>query len=237
MKRRPTYPTIAAVAALGFIWTACSDAPTESPAELAAPQFKKGGKPGPPTPDDAFPTIVTFRPDLTDKIRSDDELRSDDLYNGPAYEDGVCGVTADLGNFDDARMNPDANYRKGRHLKTCGDARVLIIELDDPDDDGGSGLSRIVAGVFSNIDQVLTVTGTDPELHWGVFNAPDPCGQLFFDPAPSFHPSNASNLLLVSYDGADTWTVRTQDFPNDVGFCSGDGRLFHMPFQMTIRRQ
>jgi hypothetical protein len=104
----------------------------------------KGGDPGPPPPPDAFPTKVTFRDALdpstgefTDNIRSDFALRvGDPLYRGPAYEDGVCGVVADLGNFEDARMDPDMSYRKGRHRKTCGDARALIIERDEPADDG-----------------------------------------------------------------------------------------------------
>jgi hypothetical protein len=246
MKRHPSYPMVAAVAAAGFIWAACTDAPTGSAAELAAPQFAKGGKKGkPPQPGDPFPTIVTFR-DADgadgDNIRSDDELRSDDLYKGPAYEDGVCGTWANLGNFDDARMHPDGKYRDGKHRKTCGDSRVIIIELDDPVD-GQSGLPRIEDGVFSNIDQVLLVTGPT----WGVFNAPDPCGQLFFNPD---NPNGAgSDLLLVSFDDNgtaddltdDVWTVRTQDplegTRRDKGFCSEAGRLFHMPFEMTIRRQ
>ena len=106
--------------------------------------------------------------------------------------------------------------------------------LDEPVD-GGSGLPRIEDGVFSNIDHVLTVTGTD-ERRWGVFNAPEPCGQLFFDPA---NPNGAgSDSLRVDFDEAnDVWTVRTQDSPNDKARCSEDGRLFHMPFEMTIRRQ
>ncbi len=233
-----SHSQMALLTAICMLGIACSDAPTESPAELAAPQFKKGGKPGPPTPPDAFPTKVTFRDDLNHNIRSDRELRSDDLYKGPAYEDGVCGVTADLGNFDDARMNPDANYRKGRHLKTCGASRVIIIELNDPDDNG-SELGQIVAGVFSNIDKVLTVTGPT----WGVFNAPNPCGQLFFD--PDVPERGGSNSLLVSFDdngtpadpADDVWTVKTQPYPDDKGFCSENGRLFHIPFEMTIERQ
>ncbi len=71
MKRRPTYPMMAAVAALGLIWAACTDAPTESPAELTAPQFKKGGGGKPPKPGDPFPTIVTFGDASSDNIRSD----------------------------------------------------------------------------------------------------------------------------------------------------------------------
>ena len=237
-----SHSQMALLTAICMLGIACTDAPTDSPAELAAPQFAKGGKPGPGTPDDAFPTIVRFRDALTDNIRSDAELRvGDGLYKGPDYEDGVCGVTADLGNFDDARMNPDANYRKGKHRKTCGDARVLIIEGDDPVD-GGSKFS-IAFGVFSNIDKVLTVTGTD-ERRWGVFNAPAPCGQLFFS-HKDIPKGGGSDSLLVSFDdngtraipADDVWIVKTQPYPDDVGFCSEGDRLFHMPFQMTIRRQ
>ena len=236
MNRHLTYPIMAAVAALGFIWAACSDAPTESPAELADPQFAKGGKPGPGTPSDAFPTIVMFRDDDSDNIRSDGR---------GSYEDGVCGVFADLGNKDDARMHPDAMYRNGKHRKTCGASRVIIIELNDPKDNG-SKLGQIVAGVFSNIDKVLTVTGTNVKQSAGVFNtlSAGTCNQLVFNPVPRFLPKNGSDLLLVSFDDRgtadvadDVWTVRTQGFPNDKGFCSEGGGLFHMPFQMTIERQ
>jgi hypothetical protein len=209
---------------MGFLAVACSEVPTDSPAELAAPQFKKGGDKGPPTPDDAFSTIVTFRDLGSDNIRSDDR--------GP-YEDGVCGVRADLGNHDDARMHPDAGYSKGKHRKTCGDPRALIIEFDEADG-SGPGLPTIEDGVFSNIDQVLAVTGTD-EHHRGQFNA-EVCGfRLIFNPDGS--DGAGSDWLLVSRVGDDTWTVRTQAPPNDKARCSEDGGLFHMPFQMTIQRK
>ena len=252
MKRRPTFLTMAAVVALGLIWAACTDAPTESLTELAAPQFKKGGKK--PDAGGEFPTIVTFRDardasgHFTDNIRSDDELRSDGLYHGPDYADDVCGVLAGLGNFDDARMDPDMRLPNGtkklRDLEAeCGATRVLIIDRDDPADNlPPIEDPLIIFGVFSNIDQVLLVMGTD-EPHWGVFNAPDPCGQLFFD--PDIPERGGSNSLLVSFDdngtradpADDVWTVKTRPYPNDKGFCSEDGRLFHLPFEMTIRRQ
>jgi hypothetical protein len=63
---------------------------------------------------------------------------------------------------------------------------------------------------------------------------------LFFDPENS--TSAGSDWLLVSFDEGlpgdpadDEWTVRTQDPPNDKAQCTEDGRVFHMPFEMTIR--
>ncbi len=188
---------------------------------------------------DVFPTIVTFRDTPTDNIRSDAELRSDPLYHGPDYEDAVCAVVADLGSFSDARLDPDAGPKK-RFQKDCGEARALIFEWDDPDDGGAPKATRI-DGIFSNIDHVLTVAPNATEYRMGQFNL---CGRLIFNPLDPAAPNNGSDLLRVTFNAGvaadpwdDEWVVETQAYPEDKGYCQGDGRLWHMPFRMTIRRK
>jgi hypothetical protein len=197
--------------------------------------FKVKVPPGQIPPGD--PAVITFLDEAGHKIVSDNELRSDAQYSGPDYEDGVCGVTADLGNFDDARLNPDGDYRNGKDRKTCGDARFLTFIFDAPFD-GGPPKDNRSDGIFMNIDHVRTETGTNVE-HFGQFNL---CTRLIFSPNDKYDPGNGSDLLLVSFDDKgntdpadDEWTVRTKDFPNDKGYCVGDGRLWHMPFELKIR--
>lgn len=188
-----------------------------------------------------FPTIVTFRDAPSDNIRGDAELRGGDgLWTGPQYESGVCGVGADLGNLNDAKLDPDAGHRGKKMERECGSARVMVFEWDQPVGGGPHKPTR-VDGIFSNIHHVLTVLSGTMVLRKGQFNL---CSRLIFNPDDPWIPDNGSDLLLVSFDDKgdadllnDEWSVRTQDYPSDKGYCEGDGRLWHMPFQMTIRRK
>lgn len=244
MRSFPLLAISAMLTATATLW-ACNEVSSPDPRVGVQAHHRPGHGGGPGGGDDgadgAFATIVTFRDASTDNIRSDAELRAGDpLYSGPEYEDDVCGAWANLGNFDDARMDPDRNYKKGKHQRTCGDARVLIFEWDQPGDGGDPKPTR-VDGIFSNIDQVLTVPAGATELRHGQFNL---CSRLIFNPQDASIPNNGSDSLLVSFDDKgttdlldDAWTVETQPAPNDKGYCEADGRLWHMPFQMTIQRK
>ncbi len=46
------------------------------------------------------------------------------------------------------------------------------------------------------------------------------------------------NDVEVTRTSGDTWTVRTQPFPDDVAVCVGVGgerRYYHMPFSLTVQ--
>jgi len=217
-----------------FLWTACdATAPSSESGNPLAPEFSHkpghgggggGGGGGEPSPS----TVVTFADRAGDNIRSD---------LGGSYTDGTCGVVADF-NLTDARLDPDGQYR-GKDKRKCGDPRTLTFEWDQPADGGATKATR-VDGIFMNIDGVETETGVDV-LHNGQFNL---CNRLVFNPDDGGVPNNGSDHLLVSFDDGgnadpadDTWTVRTQPAPNDKGYCVGDGRLWHMSFEMTVQRK
>ena len=223
-----------------FAW-ACSELPTERDAGAvdatadAKPPWAGGGGGGGGGGDGDggqtdVSTIVAFSDRAADNILSD---------GSGAYVDGDCGVLADF-NLTDARLDPDANF-KGKVKKTCAEGpRTLTFVWDDPDDGGDPKPDR-TEGIFMNIDAVETETGTDVP-HIGQFNV---CNRLIFNPDDPGIPNNGSDLLLVTFDDGgtagdpsdDLWTVRTQAYPNDKGYCEGDGRLWHMTFELTIRRQ
>ncbi|MFQ5680350.1 MAG: hypothetical protein ACE5HP_12935 [Gemmatimonadota bacterium] len=215
-----------------LLWVGCDATPSalETDGPLApGSQFAKGGKKGPPGGGTTASTIVSFSNRAGDNIRSDGR---------GSYADGVCGVLADF-NLTDARLDPDASRIKRKQKSTCGDPRALVFEWDQPDDGGPTKATR-VDGIFMNVDQVETETGTNVP-HIGQFNV---CNRLIFNPDDPFVGPTGSDSLLVSFNDQgnadpadDTWTVRTQPFPNDKGFCVGDGRLWHMPFELTIRRK
>jgi hypothetical protein len=172
-----------------------------------------------------------FRDAATDKIRSDDEVRDDAKYSGPAYQDGVCGVASHVGtSTSNASLFPIAGY-KPKLAKTCGAERAFVFEFDD-----GSTSNTVVAGTLMYVDQVESVPDGATELRLGQFNT-SACNRLMFDPDNRFTPGNGSNLLTVTYDaGSDSWTVGTQPYPNDKAWCDNDGQLWHMPFRATITR-
>ncbi len=194
-------------------------------------EVRPGG--GPPQAPD--PSIVVFRDAASDNIRSDDEVRSDAEYSGPVYDDGVCGVSATVGNGDDGLLFPSSNYKR-KLAKSCGDARVFVFEWDDPAD-GGATRPMTASGTLMNIGEVVTVADGATELRLGSFNV-SVCNRLLFYPDDPFAPGNGSDLLQVTYDAAsDSWTVETQPYPNDKAWCDNDGRLWHMPFRATITRK
>lgn len=222
---RFTFRSAALIASVTALALGCEEQITQPDVAAVSPQFARGDKGGgkPDRGDDGETvspsTVVTFRDGASDNIRSDGLV---------SYEDGNCGVLADF-SLTDARLDPDAGF-KGKVAKTCGTSRFLLFEWDQPADGGNSKPTR-EDGIFMNIDGVETETGTNVR-HMGQFNV---CNRLVFN--SEFH---GSDDLLVSrvVSGADTsWTVRTQPYPNDKGYCVGDGRLWHMPFELTIRRK
>lgn len=226
--RAPRSLPLVAIATACLFALACDEGPTEKAAGPLGPEFAKGGKPGSGGGTGSFPITAEFGDLVADNIRSD---------GGGPYVDGVCGVAGSLGNLDDLILS--ASDLKGRDKKNCGAARTLIFDWNDPDDDGALKPPRDDR-FFMNIDGVATVTGID-ELRKGQFNV---CNRLVFDPNDESVGPNGSDLLLVSFDDQgdgdpanDEWTVSTQVPPNDKGFCVGDGRLWHMPFSLTVRRK
>ncbi|MFQ5680349.1 MAG: hypothetical protein ACE5HP_12930 [Gemmatimonadota bacterium] len=190
-----------------------------------------------------FPSRDIFRDTQGDKITSDGRT---DVPQGPAYVDGVCGVAANVGNFDDARLDPDASPIKGKEKSTCGNPRALRFVFDDPADGGAPKATR-VDGIFMNIDGVQTVTSATEVERKGQFNL---CNRLVFNPDdPSVGPNGSDRLLVRrESDGGtpadpsdDVWIVRTKTVDDDgdgvvddLGFCVGDRRLYHMPFELRI---
>ncbi len=181
------------------------------------------------------PAVITFHDAVGHKIVSDGRGE---------YVDGVCGVMADIGNFDDARLDPDADPIKGKERKTCGDARLLTFIFDAPAD-GGAPKDNRSDGIFMSVDDVLTVLDGTSALRTGQFNL---CGRLIFNPDDEYAPANGSDLLQVEYAAGDPadptddiWTVSNDTDTDgdgvidDLGFCEGDGRLYHMSFSVEIR--
>ena len=46
-------------------------------------------------------------------------------------------------------------------------------------------------------------------------------------------PSGADSVI-VTRTSPNTWTAQTQPYPNDKALCVGDGKLYHVPVQLTI---
>ena len=237
MLARCRFPVLV-IAAAGAWMLACDNAPTQNQPDVA-PQFHHrpghgggGGGDGGDSGGEEFPIIAVFSDDLSFKIRSDGR--------GP-YVDGKCGVTGDLGNFDDLRLGAAARLAgKDRKDPDCdadgdgtGEPRTLIFDWPDKPLRNDK--------FFMNTDQVSTVVGGATELRSGQFTV---CNRLVFNPDDSEFPGNGSDLLEVTFDEGDpadpnddAWTVRTQDGGNDKGFCVGDGVLRHMPFSVRITRK
>jgi hypothetical protein len=199
-----------AALALAFTFTGCSDSVVGTEDGPSTPLLKKGGngggggggngggggKPGGGDPTER-PITVTF---------ADRGIASD---RGGPYADGTCGVWANIGNLDDARLDPDRNY-KGKVAKQC-DRRVLVFNFTD-------GTGQVSTGAFMNIDGLDAMSVNDVITTQAQFNV---CGPLVY----------AS--VRATRTSATTWDVTTDGASADA-FCSGRGTLNTMPFSLTI---
>jgi len=195
---------------VALVLVGCSDSIVGADAELANPVLKKGGGGQPPAAD-YYPITVTFADRVGDRIRSDKELRPD--LSDHSYADGECGVWANIGNFDDARLDPDRDYR-GKLARTCGDSRVLVFDFKEPHSDRADG-------IFMNIDGLFAMSVGQSTSTTAQFNL---CNTLVFAGVEATR--TAAGSWLVTADGPDADAV-----------CSGDGSLHNMPFELTITLQ
>ncbi len=163
-------------------------------------------------PGDFRPTMVTFADRAGDRISSDAALRTD--LSNHDYVDGACGVWANIGNFNDARFDPDRDYKKGKHARTCGAARAVVFNFTD-------GRGELVAGTFFNIDGLDAMAVGATLSTTAQFNI---CNTLRFETVLATHPT------------ATTWVVTT-DGASDLATCSGSGTTNNMPFSLTITAQ
>jgi hypothetical protein len=206
----------AAVLALCSLVFACADGPTGLE-ENSGPLLKKGGGGGKP---ESTPLVVTFHEYTGDRILSDGR---------GAYEHQVCGVRADfpLSGSGDVTMDPDYKRVGKKERETCGGARWLTTDFTNSVDDVEPG-PVLYEGTFMVINEVETVTvDSGPVLRSAMFMVNYYC-RLEFGAVPG------SNMVEVSKNTDGTWTVRTQAFPNDVGYCADGVRGYHMPFEATI---
>jgi hypothetical protein len=225
MRPRQWTPT-ALIAAIGFLAAACSDAPTDSPAELAGPQFAKGGNKPPADPSITF----EFSDDAVYNIRNDTR---------GIYVDGECGVKATF-NINDARLDPDAKKIRRNDETACGgrQARSVKVTLTPTEDSPFHELDGTTQdGNFFKVDDVELVTaGTEAKAV--VIHGPFGCAlglRFNYDLDPE------SNFVDVTKNPNGSWTVTTQPDDNDVAVCLPDGnpnagppRYYHMPFEVTV---
>ena len=200
---------LVATLAFAFAFVGCSDSVVGTDDEAANPQFKKGGNKPPPDADDPadFRSVtVTFENGDGYLIESDGR---------GAYVDGRCGVWANIGNFDDARLDPDREYKGKKLARTCGDARALVFEFPDP-----RGTKTV--GAFMNID--------------GLDAMPTENLPAMMETTALFHVCNTLlfGRVLAERTSATTWTVTTDgDGASDEAKCA-DGSVYNMPFTLTI---
>jgi hypothetical protein len=203
---------IVAALAFAFTFTSCSDSVVGTDDGASTPVLAKGGngggggggKPGGGEPTDFRPVTVTFE---NLGIASD---------GGGAYADGDCGVWANVGNFYDARLDTDRNY-KGKITKQC-DRRELVFYFTD-------GTGRVSRAAFMNIDglDLLTKAGQTKTTE-AQFNV---CGTLVYEKVLATRTSTG-------------WTVTTEDEEeraNDLAYCSFRDTNNNMPFTLTITEQ
>ena len=200
---------LVATLAFAFAFVGCSDSVVGTDDEATAPLLKKV-KPPPPDPDevDFRPVAVTFTdaPDDLPGVRSDGR--------GP-YVDGTCGVWANIGNFADARFDPDRDYkRKMARDPECGGARAL--EFDFSDD-----RETRIDGIFMSVEDLDDLAvGDDVTGVHAQFNV---CNTLVY-----------VNVRAVR-TSVTSWTVTTDgDGASAAATCSGDGSTQNMPFTLEI---
>jgi len=205
---------LAATLAFVLAFVACSDSVVSPDDEATTPLVKKV-KPPPPDPGevDFRPVTVTFTdaPGGEPGVRSDGPgVRSDG--RGP-YVDGTCGVWANIGNFADARFDPDREYRrKMARDPECGVARAL--EFDFSDD-----RETRTDGIFMSIEDLDDLLLGIPVR--GVHAQFNVCNTLVYLDVSAVRTSET------------TWTVTT-DGASEAATCTGDGSPQNMPFTLEI---
>ncbi len=221
----------ALLAAMGFLAIACSDARTDSSAELAGPQFGKGGNRGPPAGDPSI--TVEFADRAGDNVRSDNHA-----IFGRVYDDGVCNVDATF-NLGDARLFLKGKINK-KDRATCGDPRRIQVAFTDRvggSQPGGRDGSTVEATFFKVNDvELVTVAGT--VLRTAVIGGAGCPHQLLFNPGQD----PLSDSVEVSQNADGTWTVATQPYANNVAVCIPNEdkanppprSYYHMPFEITV---
>ena len=178
--------------------------------------------------------------DAAFKVRSDHrvEYLSDDGLRY-VYEAGVCGVGARIYEFGsgDATMSPQETQITGRQKAVCGALRTVTIIFDQPVD-GGSVRANPVAtgGFFHNFNELWQIPiGVEQETQGGFKGAG--CNVLRFRPDPGrtgFAYPGSDKILALRLD-ATTWRVRTKPYPDNKAWCDAEGRLYHLPFELTVR--
>jgi len=202
-----------ATLAFAFAFGGCSDSVVGTDDEATNPLFKKGGNKPPPDPNkpppdpgevDFRPVAVTFTDAPGAGVRSDG--------HGP-YVDGTCGVWANIGNFADARFDPDRDYKRNMARDPeCDAARAL--EFDFSDD-----RETRIDGIFMSVEDLDDLAvGDDVTGVHAQFNV---CNTLVY-----------VNVRAVR-TSATSWTVTT-DLASAAATCSGDGSTQNMPFTLEI---
>ena len=234
MIRSTTFPMRALIAGIGLVALACSDAPTNSPAELGGPQLAKKERPN------FGPAIeIQFDDGTGNNIRSDGR---------GIYVDRECGVSATF-NLEDARLDPDADKISPKKVASCGgtrDERFVTVEYTErlggttgrPELDG-----TVRQGNFFIVQSVETVMQSDtPVLRSATIHGVG-CGLgLRFN---GDAPSNLLEVRNVTGTADGPWTIATQPPTTeaerrDVAVCITSGRnpppltYWHMPFSMTV---
>ena len=198
---------LAAALAFALAFVACSESVVSPDDEATTPLVKKV-KPPPPDPGDVDfrPVTVTF----TDAPGDVPGVRSDG--RGP-YVDGKCGVWANIGNFADARFDPDRDYRrKMARDPECGVARALEFDFSDDRETRTDGIFMSV----EDLDDLLVgddVTGVHAQ-----FNV---CNTLVYLNVRAVRTSETK------------WTVTTYG-ASPAATCTGDGSPQNMPFTLEI---
>ena len=198
---------LAAAFAFALALVACSESVVSPDDEATTPLMKKV-KPPPPDPGDVDFRRVTVT--FTDAPSDGAGVRSDG--RGP-YVDGTCGVWANIGNFADARFDPDRDYRrKMARDPECGAARAL--EFDFSDD-----RETRIDGIFMSVEDLDDLSvGDDVTGVHAQFNV---CNTLAYLDVRAVRTS------------ATKWTVTT-DGASAAATCTGDSSLQNMPFELEI---
>lgn len=165
-----------------------------------------------------IPLAVAFADDASlYKITSDGKF-------GGIYTNGVCGVSATL-NLGDVRLSPQQSQIPGKDKGTCGSARFIALNFDDPLTLGASTASG--QSNFMSVDKVQRVTAdSGTVLHKAQLNGT--CSRLVFN--PSEFPG--TSLVQVTNTGFGTWIVSAP--PGSVAYCVGRVAFYHMSFSITV---